>query len=177
MDRSKNVRSCLAGAVVLFAGAGIMLLVERENQIPLSALYTLILPACTFILALVFFFRTPKTAGSSERSCSLDKDLLVFSFIVTTGFWVFILGIIEYTTPVGDVGGMLFMITLSPGTFAFWWPGLALALAPEFGTGDKPLDRSRYLCRLATGFIGGLLAGIPLYLFASQLTHVPILGL
>lgn len=172
-----NLRCYLTATAVLLALAGPMLLVQRANQIPLSLIYTVFLPLLILSLTVIFYIRTPR-ATDHTSPYTLEMDLLVLSFLATTAFWALIMGVIEYTTPIGDTGGMLFMMTLLPGAFDFWWPGLALSLGPEFGSRHPGSPaRAQYLWRLATGCAGGVLAGIPLYGLAMQWDNVPVFGL
>ena len=162
-DAVRNLRHECSRALVLLILAALMFAASRGLQWLATILFSGLLPLLAVVTAVVLYFRSP--VGEARRAGrGAGAVLFLLAFVTTTGFWVLSLVAIEYHTPVGDTGGLLFMVTLMPAGFVYWWPGLAVALGrtPFPGSRRYPL-RSACLVRGLIGTAGGLAAGLPLY--------------
>lgn len=139
-----------------------MFAAPRGLQMILSLFFTTLLPVVTTIVAIVFYTRTG-WVKTSPLTRSAGTVLFLLAFFTTTSFWILSLWAIEYHTPIGDTGGMLFMVTLMVAGFVYWWPGLAVTRGRSPGH-EGNLDRAACLKRIIVGAAGGLLGGLPIYL-------------
>lgn len=157
-----SLRTELYRVLGLLLLASVMFVPSRGMQMALSLLYSTLLPVLVIVAALILYFRSPLAAAPVTRRGPVAA-LFLLAFVTTVGFWTLSLAAIEYHTPVGDTGGMLFMITLMPTAFIFWWPGLAVALGRNpLAGGERGPARASCLARGLTGVAGGL----PLYIVA-----------